>query len=219
MTGDQSKSRGREVYQSSGRGGAGNIRQASISREARPVDGPDDFSVSRGREPVPVQPKNLYTGRGGAGNIRSPSRDPNAPTVVEPQAGVLEERELIRAHIASTAEGPFSSGRGGAGNIVHTPPRPQPHGPALVHSTGRGGAGNILLGTGGDASIGEPKDSVERKAHGTEGELHSSGRGGLANITAAAEPPVEQTAHHPQARGGYMSSGRGGAGNIAKDGF
>ncbi|KAG6877446.1 hypothetical protein C0993_007205 [Termitomyces sp. T159_Od127] len=244
MSQDQSKSRGREAYvsfhcrltgvckansetrqQSSGRGGAGNIRQASVSRDARPVDGPDDFSVSRGREPVPAHPKvgsvlarNLYTGRGGAGNIRSPSRDPNAPTVVEPQAAVLEERELIRAHNAATAEGPFSSGRGGAGNIVHSPPRPQPHGPALVHSTGRGGAGNILPGTAGDAYIGELKDIVERKAHGHDGELHSTGRGGLANITAAADPPVEHPVH-AHARGEYTSSGRGGAGNIAKDGF
>lgn len=39
--------------QSSGRGGMGNIRQASVSRETRP-DGPDDFSKSRGREPVPA---------------------------------------------------------------------------------------------------------------------------------------------------------------------
>ncbi|KAG6847663.1 hypothetical protein H0H93_006666 [Arthromyces matolae] len=48
---DRSRSRGREVF-SSGRGGAGNIRQASQSREARPSDGPDDFSITRGREPV-----------------------------------------------------------------------------------------------------------------------------------------------------------------------
>jgi hypothetical protein len=69
---DRSQSRGRETFvsiclhntplsfteylcpqHSSGRGGIGNIRQASASREARP-DGPDDFSSSRGREPIPT---------------------------------------------------------------------------------------------------------------------------------------------------------------------
>jgi hypothetical protein len=38
--------------ESSGRGGAGNIFEASQSDD-QPIDGPDDFSVTRGREPIP----------------------------------------------------------------------------------------------------------------------------------------------------------------------
>ena len=38
--------------QSSGRGGIGNIHQSSASRDRRPESGPDDFSVTRGREPI-----------------------------------------------------------------------------------------------------------------------------------------------------------------------
>ncbi|KAH0580126.1 hypothetical protein H2248_002932 [Termitomyces sp. 'cryptogamus'] len=214
MTSDHSKSLGREVYQSSGRGGAGNIRQASDSRDSRPVDGPDDFSVSRGRELVPTHMKNFYTGRGGAGNIRSPSRDPTVPTVVEPV--IIEERELIRAHNAASSDGPFSSGRGGAGNIVQTSSRSRSRDPTYIHSTGRGGAGNILSGTAGDSYVGELKENVERKVHAHDSDLHSTGRGGLANITATPDPPVEHS-RHTHVPGGYISSGRGGAGNIAKD--
>jgi len=68
---DRSASRGREALvvsvseylspsftdqpQSSGRGGFGNIRQTSLSRDARPDSGPDDFSGTRGREPISQQ--------------------------------------------------------------------------------------------------------------------------------------------------------------------
>ncbi|KAG6918462.1 hypothetical protein DXG01_014089 [Tephrocybe rancida] len=168
MSADRSQSRGRDVYQSSGRGGAGNIRQASASRDARPTDGPDDFSVSRGREAVPTSPlKNFSTGRGGAGNIRSPSRDPTVASIVEP--GIAEESEVIRTHVAAVADGPFSSGRGGAGNILQTQSRSRSRGPGVVHSTGRGGAGNILPGTVGEAYV---ADEEERKVHGHQAALH-----------------------------------------------
>jgi len=71
MSAERSTSRGREVFvcsshlyfpsishslsdyqQSSGRGGIGNIRAASKSRDERPSSGPDDFSATRGREPI-----------------------------------------------------------------------------------------------------------------------------------------------------------------------
>jgi hypothetical protein len=42
--------RGREIH-STGRGGIGNFRETSTSRDARPKSGPDDFSPTRGREP------------------------------------------------------------------------------------------------------------------------------------------------------------------------
>jgi len=70
MSAERSTSRGRDIfvrsshcspsishslsyYQlSSGRGGIGNIRPASKSRDERPSSGPDDFSATRGREPI-----------------------------------------------------------------------------------------------------------------------------------------------------------------------
>ncbi|KAH0584752.1 hypothetical protein J132_01535 [Termitomyces sp. J132] len=189
---DRSQSRGRDVFQSSGRGGAGNIRRASISREARPADGPDDFSITRGREPVPAIHAIFSTGRGGAGNIRSPSRDP----AVDGDTG-LSDAEVIRAHVAGSADIPHSSGRGGAGNIFTarsrsrsrgpptastfaTPPRsaaatpagtPHTHLSPLPRSTGRGGAGNFGVGAL-DAG----------HTHIPLGPARSTGRGGAGNI-------------------------------------
>ncbi|KAI0271382.1 hypothetical protein BC834DRAFT_439621 [Gloeopeniophorella convolvens] len=115
----RSVSRGRS-FQSSGRGGAGNIHTSSPSRDpARPSDGPDDFSVTRGREP-----RNLYnpdktvsTGRGGAGNIRSPSRDVGSNAIAEEKQAEYE-KSLVRNSEAARAAAPRSSGRGGAGNIA-----------------------------------------------------------------------------------------------------
>ncbi|GLB42549.1 putative protein of unknown function (DUF3602) [Lyophyllum shimeji] len=137
---DRSRSRGREVYQSSGRGGAGNIRQASVSREARPQRGPEDVSISRGREPLPAMTQSFSTGRGGAGNIRSPSRDQfdgmvySAPQAPIERTMTIAEEEFIREHVAASQDIPFSSGRGGAGNIQHTRSRSRSRsrGPPIV---------------------------------------------------------------------------------------
>ncbi|KAG6840494.1 hypothetical protein C0991_006364 [Blastosporella zonata] len=216
MAADRSQSRGREAFQSSGRGGAGNIRQASVSRDARPQDGPEDFSAARGREPASVASplKNFSYGRGGAGNIRSPSRDPASATPSVVENAIAEENEVIRAHVAAAAEGPFSSGRGGVGNILSNS-RSRSRGPG-VHSTGRGGAGNILPGTVADSYVAELKDDEERIKHAHEAGLHSTGRGGAANITASPDPPVEHLVH-THTHGDYISSGRGGAGNMTKD--
>ncbi|KAG6844652.1 hypothetical protein H0H87_005103 [Tephrocybe sp. NHM501043] len=230
---DRSISRGREVFHSSGRGGAGNIRQASVSREARPLDGPDDFSIVRGREPVPAVRSTFSTGRGGAGNIRSPSRDPKLALVADDNQS-LSDSEVIRAHVAATADGPRSSGRGGAGNISTSRSRSRgpailaspntstpPHTPVIVRSTGRGGAGNISL-NGVDISIDVPEDIQERDedeekrkallAHRNEGGMYSSGRGGSANLAAYPAPGIEHTPSR-----GRESTGRGGAGNIVRD--
>jgi len=89
---------------SSGRGGVGNIRRTSASRDARPDSGPDDFSSPRGREPRPVLPTDasgthaFSTGRGGAGNMRSPSRD--ARTGAGSAVSAVED-QLIRSHLAA----------------------------------------------------------------------------------------------------------------------
>ncbi|KDR70680.1 hypothetical protein GALMADRAFT_254722 [Galerina marginata CBS 339.88] len=205
---DRSQSRGREAF-STGRGGIGNIRQTSLSRDARPTSGPDDFSVTRGREPIANPNQVFSTGRGGAGNLRSPSRDPKPRAEVE-----AAEQEVIRDYVAAHEGAAFSSGRGGLGNINRSRSRD----PAASitstpkFSTGRGGAGNIVSG---DGQVAESIDDEERRrvGHVTQG-LHSTGRGGAANITSAHEPAVE---HHPHLAPEFESTGRGGAGNIVRD--
>ncbi|KAI6017157.1 hypothetical protein EDC04DRAFT_2902695 [Pisolithus marmoratus] len=213
---NRSLSRGREVFvsalvtlKSSGRGGVGNIRRSSQSREPRPYDGPDDFSSTRGREPA-VHPDRIFsTGRGGAGNMRSPSREPGS---VRPVHGdVIAESEyeqrILREHL--TVDAPHSSGRGGVGNIASS--RSRSRGPGLpLHSTGRGGAGNMVLGDGRSSDV---LDQEERHEHHHPEGMHSTGRGGVANMTSAHAPEVE-SAHHHAHPGEYLSTGRGGAGNI-----
>ncbi|GLB33132.1 putative protein of unknown function (DUF3602) [Lyophyllum shimeji] len=238
---DRSQSRGREVYQSSGRGGAGNIRQASLSRDARPPGGPDDFSVVRGREPVPAATRSFSTGRGGVGNIRSPSRDPTTTTTEE-------EQDVLNAAISAAQNAPHSSGRGGAGNISlshslshsishsHSLSRSRSRGPrSPIRSTGRGGVGN-MIDEGAAAAVEEHEEEEEearRNANGREhggggasASVHSTARGGTANLTAAPSPPVEHPHAHahvhvrapsPPRVGEYESTGRGGAGNMVRD--
>ncbi|PPQ76513.1 hypothetical protein CVT24_010874, partial [Panaeolus cyanescens] len=197
---ERSTSRGRDAFQSSGRGGLGNIRQASQSRDARPDSGPDDFSVTRGREPVAQNNAPLYsTGRGGAGNIRSPSRGPNK--IVD-----IAEETVIRDHIAKQEDAVTSTGRGGLGNLAQrsrsrgpgadgTPGRSRSRGPDAVFSTGRGGAGNIRAG---DVDKAATIDEEERRKVGSlDGAVHSTGRGGLANLTSGPAPGVESVPHAP----------------------
>lgn len=154
---DRSQSRGRE-FQSSGRGGLGNIRPSSTSRD-RPVGGPDDFSSTRGREPA-IEPTKIYsTGRGGAGNIRSPSRDHK-----EHIGPDTHEREIVREHDRVEKDAPHSFGRGGLGNISRSRSRgPAPATPPKVHTPGRGSIGD------GSAPIyeeqeqpGKPRQSSEQ---------------------------------------------------------
>lgn len=209
---ERSQSRGRG-FESSGRGGLGNIRASSASRDGRPVDGPDDFSVTRGREPLPASVTGVYTssGRGGVGNIHSPSRTHEGSA-----AGYDAER--IRTIDEANETGVHSTGRGGVGNIVRSDSRSQSRsrsrGPAR-HSIGRGGAGNIKAGEPSEMTIHEVEDA-ERQAHYHEPGMHSTGRGGLGNIAPDGGPRVEAVgaAGHPTENQEYTSSGRGGAGNI-----
>ncbi|KAH9020661.1 hypothetical protein EDB84DRAFT_1514637 [Lactarius hengduanensis] len=65
-------------YKSSGRGGAGNAREApDYSQRASIFDGPEDFSSTKGRElRSSFYPDKITSiGRGGSGNVHSPSRD------------------------------------------------------------------------------------------------------------------------------------------------
>ncbi|KAI0259985.1 hypothetical protein BC834DRAFT_902893 [Gloeopeniophorella convolvens] len=228
MSRERSASRGRPAaLQSSGRGGAGNIRSASASRD-RTAAGPDDFSDTRGRDPVPGRDPGevISTGRGGAGNIRSPSRGTPREASTEPR-GRGYDRDLISAIDNAHDTGVHSSGRGGAGNIVHpgTPPadsKSRSRSRGLVHSSGRGGAGNIHADEATERNILEVDES-ERAAHQHAPGVHSTGRGGLANLTAGALPHSEGAVHphaadHPHVTHSheYESTGRGGAGNISR---
>ncbi|KAJ7220854.1 hypothetical protein GGX14DRAFT_432275 [Mycena pura] len=199
---DQFVLRGREPMTSSGRGGLGNMRAPSTSRD-RPTDGPDDFSSTRGREPPVAISQMRSTGRGGSGNFRSPSRDP----VDDRDARGADERALIRAHEEREKEMMHSTGRGGVGNMSssHSRERGAPYAspPPQVHSSGRGGAGNFVPG---------PPPPYERGRSGPIDGVHSTGRGGLANLTDAPAPPLDVPVHQ---RAKYESSGRGGVGNMS----
>jgi hypothetical protein len=205
---ERSTSRGRELLQSTGRGGVGNIRTTpSRSRDARPV-GPDDFSPSRGRELHVRQGDKLYsTGRGGEGNIRSPSRKPD-PTEAS-------DENVVRVHIAADENAPHSTGRGGVGNISRSrsrDPNKVNASSSTLHSSGRGGVGNIQPGS---ARLSDVIDEEERHKVGhPQAGLHSTGRGGAANLTPSHEPNVE---HHKHQGHDYESTGRGGAGNIVRE--
>jgi len=207
-TSERSLSRGRDAYLSSGRGGVGNIRQASQSRDARPGTGPDDISPNRGREPhVRLGDQVHSTGRGGAGNIRSKSRDPSKLDPTE-----ASDERIVREHIVIDEAVPHSTGRGGLGNINHSRSRSRDTranaSSSTLHSSGRGGAGNIHSGS---AILPDVIDEEERlKLHPQSG-VHSVGRGGAANLTPAHEPTVE---HHKHLAQDYESTGRGGVGNI-----
>ncbi|KAJ7256139.1 hypothetical protein B0H12DRAFT_1049849 [Mycena haematopus] len=205
---DRSTSHSREPVTSTGRGGIGNMRPASTSRDRQP----DDLST-RGREPAVAISEIRSTGRGGAGNFRSPSRDPADNRDVRAPG----EREAIRAHEEHERDAVHSTGRGGAGNMSRERgrggaqlPSPSPsragHEHQQVHSSGRGGAGNIVPG---------PAPAYERGRTGAVDGVHSTGRGGLANLTASPAPPPEHVVHHLHP-GEYESSGRGGAGNISR---
>ncbi|KJA13777.1 hypothetical protein HYPSUDRAFT_209258 [Hypholoma sublateritium FD-334 SS-4] len=137
----ENDSRARDAFQSTstGRGGLGNIRQAS---DLRLNSSADNFSPSRGRQPFPSQaPAAIFsTGRGGAGNLRS-------PLAVDPSpARNPAEQDVVREYAAAHEGAPVSSGRGGLGNISQGSSRAPAIPPAAVYSTGRGGAGNMLPG-------------------------------------------------------------------------
>ncbi|KAJ8592585.1 hypothetical protein M405DRAFT_888485 [Rhizopogon salebrosus TDB-379] len=203
----RSVSRGRDSFQSSGRGGIGNIRRSSISSDTRPLESSEGSDAARGREPA-VHPDRMHmfsVGRGGAGNIRSPSQDvgkdhPQTVTILNEHAAVQAEYEQnIKKHHAESNP-VHSSGRGGLGNISGS--RSRSRGPTLaIRSTGRGGVGNIQYGAPASIDI---MDEEERRLHAQAMYVHPPGMGTDAN-------PPDLDAHRHSA---FESSGRGGAGNI-----
>ncbi|KAG1794456.1 uncharacterized protein HD556DRAFT_435883 [Suillus plorans] len=208
----RSISRGRDSFQSSGRGGAGNIRRSSVSSDPRPVDDLNDSDSTRGREQAVHPDRMVSVGRGGVGNMRTPSQDvgkdhPQTVTILNEHAAVQAgyEQQVKKHHAESNPI--YSSGRGGIGNISGSRSRSQSRGP-IVHSTGRGGVGNIQYGA---AATVDNMDEEERKKHLHAQAIHSTGRGGTANLTSVHSPDVERVVHH---HAEFESSGRGGAGNI-----
>ncbi|KZV78507.1 hypothetical protein EXIGLDRAFT_847474 [Exidia glandulosa HHB12029] len=192
----QSRGRDREPLVSSGRGGAGNIRPSSTSRDARPLDGPDDFSVTRGRE-LPTSHTVTHSGRGGAGNVRSPSRDPESERRV-----LAAEHERIVERLREEEHLPHSSGRGGAGNIAR--------------SRSRDGPARTLVGTGTGTTT-----HPSTHPHAQHEHVPNTGRGGYGNIVHAGpvagyDLEAERAALHAK-KAPLASSGTGldGAPGIA----
>jgi len=146
-----------------GRGGAGNIRSPSVTRNAESES--REHSVPRGRGIVRTAPgeeeldegKDHYdgllhsTGRGGVANITS-LRSPSVESP-HPHDRVGPDTEM------------GSSGRGGAGNIrsrsrskARTAVESHPHPPTSnVIATGRGGVGNIRSRSQSQARTDESK--------------------------------------------------------------
>jgi len=238
---ERSVSRGREKY-STGRGGAGNIR--APSQDPVSTAGPEDYSDTRGREPIPAGDPSVVisTGRGGRGNIRSPSRDAyrgegatasneSSPLRSE-ERGRGYDRELIIALDGAQEPHLHSVGRGGVGNMVENPDsrpgsitrggsRSRSREPAFT--TGRGGLGNLHRGEPLEKDI-EELDESERAAHQHPAGLHSVGRGGTGNITPGQLPHLEDAVNphdpnHPHASHVHAaeSTGRGGLGNISHE--
>jgi len=240
MSVERSLSRGRTSgFQLTGRGGAGNYR--SPSREpATGGRGPEDYSDTRGRDPIPSGDPHaiISTGRGGAGNIRSPSRDAvrgenasrETSLVRSEQRGRGYDRELITTIDNANDPGVHSFGRGGRGNMDGSPASSQsrsrsrePIQAAGIHGAGRGGLGNIHAG-GPSEKVIEELDESERAAHLHPAGVHSSGRGGIANLISSKVPHVEGAgdphgANHPHKSHEHdgESHGRGGRGNISRD--
>jgi len=231
---ERSLSRGRaNGFQLTGRGGAGNYR--SPSRE-RATGGPEDYSDTRGRDPIPSGDPAVVisTGRGGRGNIRSPSRDAvrgedasrERSLARSEQRGRGYDRELISTIDNAHDTGVHSFGRGGTGNMSGSPPsssQSRSRSREPIHASGRGGMGNLHAGGPSEKAI-EEMDESERAAHQHAPGVHSSGRGGIANLGAGLIPHLEGAgnphgANHPHKSHEHEaeSHGRGGRGNISRE--
>jgi len=229
--------RGRQPIVSTGRGGAGNL----IRSPSRGID-PEATGLSeRGRE---IQNRDasidrvIHSGRGGAGNIRSPSR--TRDVAHEAKEDALQAR-LVAEERGRQAEGNFSTGRGGAGNISRSKSRsrsavrdvrestPDTTRRTEMRSGGRGGWGNIREERD---SIDEVKREEQRKydeeiraKYAADGanKPHAYGKGGAGNFASGPLPEaefaklsVEEKEAHRKIHGEqtFVASGRGGAGNM-----
>ncbi|KII85723.1 hypothetical protein PLICRDRAFT_56930 [Plicaturopsis crispa FD-325 SS-3] len=232
---DQSSSRGREAFQSSGRGGAGNIRRSSVSSDNAPEG---VFTDARGREHAVDTTKVLSTGRGGAGNLQSLSRSRHHPAISKVQhpqtasimsdhaaANAHYEREVLRRNDEIKA-GIKTTGRGGLGNISQQKSRPRTNiksksklktrsrlftrrsvdSDIALHPVGRGGTGNIKNARGGEHGL--ELGNEEMAEHHHDKELNSRSRGGIVNFTSPHSSAVETLPPH-QHDDLHESSGQG----------
>ncbi|TFY63294.1 hypothetical protein EVG20_g6378 [Dentipellis fragilis] len=202
--GDRSMSNDRE-FQSSGRGGAGNIRRDGSAVRHTP-DGPDDFSSDFLR-PRRRRQHPLALTRAPRPNLR---RRRGARTGTRSHQGRLKRRApasnnppvaAARATSRAPTRGPTPARRSTAPDVA--------------------ARGNIKPGDAIQADILELRDEEWASAHMPHVGLHSTGRGGAANITPDVPPPVDSpphagtpahlAQHHTHE---FESSGRGGAGNI-----
>jgi hypothetical protein len=201
---ERSISRGRGAF-STGRGGVGNIRQPSQSTDARSESGPDDFSVTRGREPIASQKEIFSTGRGGAGNIRSPSRDIQDPITNRFEQDVMKEYK-------KSQEGALvSSGRGGLGNIHRSRSRDLASNP--IYSTSRSG----FVADDRYVQVASLNGDELNNIHALQEKKpfsYPTDRGGNSNTIYMHEPAVGQSPHFGDE---YQSTGHSGAGNIVKE--
>jgi len=210
--------------QSSGRGGAGNIRRASkdVASPTAPLsptfDPDDNPAVTRGREPTVAPDKVLSTGRGGAGNIQSNSMIARAVSRVKPEshpqtaslladaaeAAAEYERSVLRAREEAAKAGKHSSGRGGAGNYAKSKSK------SKSKSNSR-------------RSQSRDGQSHSRLRSQSRGPLHSVGRGGAGNLYPGSPEEAEyideldnEEAERARAThsDGIHSTGRGGIANI-----
>ena len=157
------------ISQSTGRGGAGNIRSPSNSRSRSRVAGvgSDVRSPSAGlgtaEERSQSRGRGVHSfGRGGAGNIHAHSLvgGTGGPGIEEEELAELDEIERLKYAAA-----------GGGGEKHH-----HGHGNDM-HSTGRGGLANVT------AMPAPPPDAVVRdRSRDAENTYYSTGRGGAGNI-------------------------------------
>ncbi|OBZ78507.1 hypothetical protein A0H81_02123 [Grifola frondosa] len=206
-TSNRSVSRGREGFQSSGRGGAGKHTQtvARSGQSGAPIGA--SFSCTRtGASCRPRAGANHRARRRGQHSLRVACAFHGQDSLQPSPNGIphlAEEAARTRAK---------SSGRGGLGNISS---RSRSRGPTAlhlmgpsIHSTGRGGAGNLQLGSAIEAEvIGEILEAEDRAR--TSQKRESFYRPGWPREPyVGAQPSPEQLSLHNQA---FESTGRGGS--------
>ncbi|ORY24010.1 hypothetical protein BCR39DRAFT_472749 [Naematelia encephala] len=228
---DLESARGRQPVVSTGRGGAGNL----IRSPSRGVDPETTPGIELGREVRDGSHDRVtHSGRGGAGNVRSPSRPRDV--IAEAREDALQD-QLVADRRGRQAEAPFSTGRGGAGNIARSKSRSRSavrdhHEHHDLHGVGRGGFGNIVEDRP-QTPVDLQKEAAVRRyeadiaaRHSAEEEVapHSTGKGGAGNIgrpvthvdmstLTQEERDAYAKVHEHDVERGY-TVGKGGAGNF-----
>ncbi|KAK8847536.1 hypothetical protein IAR55_005394 [Kwoniella newhampshirensis] len=221
--------RGRQPIISTGRGGAGNLVN-KLESPNRGIDPSVAPGAERGRElsPHPVGDLVTHSGRGGAGNIRPSSHSRTREDLSREAKEEALQEKLIADRRGRQAEGAFSTGRGGVGNISRSKSRsrsavrdtslrregsqPPVLAPA-VHASGRGGFGNISEERGDSIDL-EKEAARKRYEDGVIAQHHtdelkhphpvSTGKGGAGNVyTPSATDHIDMSALTLEEREAY----------------